>query len=248
MDENKKAKQMIQRNIIAFVIVIIVAVIAVIILKYHVEGEQNMPFNLSELMVVSTAEGHAMNQTKEVKWDEEIYQTNDVYLTIEKNKNYKQVEPIKSIELRNITVNQKPRVGDISFYIPVEAENTLYEYKDDQQIENNITFQGAEQSDISHLKIANQGSTILFRVVNKTGKEYTSNEDELKHDGTLLSKVNITSEEMKASISFDLVITLESGVSFAGNISFDLPTGDIATQGISSIDKSQLKNIVFKRE
>ena len=136
MDENKKAKQMIQRNIIAFVIVIIVAVIAVIILKYHVEGEQNMPFNLSELMVVSTAEGHAMNQTKEVKWDEEIYQTNDVYLTIEKNKNYKQVEPIKSIELRNITVNQKPRVGDISFYIPVEAENTLYEYKDDQQIEN----------------------------------------------------------------------------------------------------------------
>ena len=217
MDENKKAKQMIQRNIIAFVIVLIVAVIAVIILKYHVEGEQNMPFNLSELMVVSTAEGHAINQTREVKWDEEIYQTNDVYLTIEKNKNYKQVEPIKSVELRNITVNQKPRVGDISFYI-------------------------------SHLKIANQGSTILFRIVNKTGKEYTSNENELKHDGTLLSKVNITSEEVKASVSFDLVITLESGVSFAGNISFDFPTGDIATQGISSIDKSQLKNIVFKRE
>ena len=247
MDEHKRLKQVIKRSVALLVVVVVAAVIAVIILKYHVEGEQNMPFELSQVLVVSTAEGNTVTQDSKAKWDVEIYQTNDVYLTISKNKNYKDTHPIKSIELRNISVDSKPMVGNLEFYLPAEGENTVYTYQEDKKIGDSITFQGDEKSDISNLKIANQGGTILFRIVNKTGMQYQSNEEELKHDGTLLNKVGLTANEVKGAVSFETVICLENDVTFVGKVTIPVPTGDIETQGVSSIDQKQLDDIVFKR-
>ena len=89
---------------------------------------------------------------------------------------------------------------------------------------------------------------IVFRTVNKTGKRYTSNDKELKHDGTLLSKVEIDNQDIKFKISFEIVINLESDISFTGKVELELPTGDIMTQGITSLDKTDMSDIVFKRE
>lgn len=248
MEEQRRLYKIIKKGVLFLLLAVLAASIAVIILKYHVEGEQNMPFELSEVLVVSTAEGVDNNQDSQAKWDVEVYQTNDVYLTISKNKNYKNAEPIKSIEIRNITIENQPAVGEVDFYLPAEGENTIYTYQEDKKIEENVTFQGNEKSDISNLKIANQGGTILFRAVNKTGKQYQSNEDELKHDGTLLNKVGLTASQVKTTISFEVAICLESDVTFAGKITIPMPTGDIDTQGVSSIDQKQLDDIVFKRE
>lgn len=247
MEENIRIKKMIKRSVIVFVLALMIAVIALIILKYHVEGEQNMPFELSDLLVVSTAEGYQEEESEDDKWDVEVYQTNDIYLTIQKNKNYKEVETIKSVEIKNIKVDEKPVVGKISFYLP-ESEEQTYQYIEKKEIVSDIAFEGDTQSNISELKIANQGGNILFRVVNKTGKRYLSNDDELKHDGTLLSKVGLTQEDVQMQISFDIVIHLESEVSFVGKVTLNLPSGDIATQGISSLEKNQIEDIIFKRE
>lgn len=247
MEENIRTKKIIKRSIIAFILVLFIAIIALMILKYHVEGEQNMPFELSDLIVISTAEGYQEKESEENKWDVEVYQTNDIYLTIQKNKNYKEVETIKSIEIKNIKVDDAPKVGEISFYLP-ETEEQTYNYNKENKIIDSIKFEGDIKSNISELKIANQGGNILFRVVNKTGKRYVSNEDELKHDGTLLEKVNLEQKDIKMQISFDIVINLESEISFVGNVKLELPSGDIATQGISSLDKSQIEDIIFKRE
>ena len=84
--------------------------------------------------------------------------------------------------------------------------------------------------------------------MNNTGKQYTSNEDEIKHDGTLLNKVGITNEDVKFTISFDIKIELESGITFNGNLKIDLPKGNIINQGTASSHESDLKDIVFKRE
>lgn len=247
MEENSKIKKMIRTSIIIFILVLIIAIIALIILKYHVEGEQNMPFELSELLVVSTAEGYQEEESEDNLWDVEIYQTNDIYLTIQKNKNYQEIETIESIEIKNIKVNETPTVGKISFYLP-ESEEQDYQYSDEKEIVSDIVFEGDTKSNISELKIANQGGNILFRIVNKTGERYLSNEDELKHDGTLLQKVGLKQDDVKMQISFDIVINLESEISFVGNVILDLPSGDIANQGISSIDKNQIEDIIFKRE
>ena len=99
---------------------------------------------------------------------------------------------------------------------------------------------------MSNIKISNQGGTIILRAVNKTGKEYNSNEKEFEHSGKLLKEVQILNDDIKSTVSFDLIINLESGISFKANIKLKLPVGDIITQGYASTEIAE--NIVFKRE
>lgn len=246
MEENSKFKKIVKRSIYFLLVVLLLAVIGLIILKYHVEGEQNMPFDLSEILVISTAEGHQEKESSKNNWDAEIYQTNDIYLNIKKNKNYKETEVIKSIEIKNISIDEKPPVGSIEIYVPNDEEQT-YKYEEENKIDNEIIYEGDTASDIKNLKISNQGGRIIFRVINKTGKNYISNEEELKHDGTLLNKIGLTSNDVKFKISFDIIINLESEVSFTGKVELELPSGDITTQGITNLDKTDTKDIVFKR-
>lgn len=247
MEENSKFKKMIKKSIYAFILVLIIAFIGLIILRYHVEGEQNMPFNLSEFLVISTAEGYQEKESKDNKWDVEVYQTNDIYLTFTKNKDYKDTEVIENIEITNIKIEDKPDIGSIAIYLPDKKEQT-YQYTEENLVKDNIIYTGDKQSDIKNLKISNQGGTVIFRVVNKTGKHYISNDEELRHDGTMLNKVNLTRKNVESKISFDITITLTSGISFTGNVVLNLPVGDITSQGISNIDKKDIEEIIFKRQ
>lgn len=246
MNEESKLNKLILKGAYAVIIVLIIAVIALLILKYEVEGEQNMPFKLSSILVLSNAEGYQESESKEYKWDTDIYQINDIYLNIEKNKNYKETEIIKSITIENVIVNEKPKVGEITFYRSASSDKNLFNYKEEYEINEKIEYIGDVKSDLSNLKISNQGGTIILRAVNKTGKEYTSNEKEFKHSGKLLSEAQILSEDIKSTVSFDLVINLESEISFRANIKLDLPVGDIMTEGYASSEITE--NIVFKRE
>ena len=245
MEENKKWQKIVKRSIVLIVIVLILFVIGIIMLKYNVEGEQNMPFDLSDVLVISSAEGYQENEASS-KWNVNIYQTNDIYLDIKKNKNYKDKEIIKSIEILNIQI-QNPTVGNIQIYRP-SGNGKTYEYKEKYKINKTIKFEGDKKSDIKNLKISNQGGKILLRILNNTGKQYTSNEDEIKHDGTLLNKVGITNDDIKFTISFDIKIELESEVIFNGNLKIELPKGNIINQGTASSHEMDLKNVVFKRE
>lgn len=78
-------------------------------LKYAVEGENNMPFELSQLIIVSTAEGVENSQNENI-WNFNLMQNNDVYLYIGKNKSYKETEIIKKIVINNIKVEDGPKV------------------------------------------------------------------------------------------------------------------------------------------
>ena len=248
MDDKSKINKLILKSAYVVIIVLIIAVIALLILKYEVEGEKNMPFKLSSIIIVSNAEGYQEEQNLEYKWDVEVYQINDIYLNIEKNKNYKETEVIKSIVIDNIQVNKIPQVGKIEIYRPSSDSFQTYSYKEEYRIEGKTEFIGDTSSDIKNLRISNQGNTIMFRILNKTGKKYKSNEEEFKHDGKLLEKVGINYEEMKSEIYFDLKIILESGISFKATVKLQLPVGDILKEGSSSLEITDMKNIVFKRE
>ena len=86
MDKEKK-KQMIKLCIAITTFVIIILLVGMTMIKYQVEGDKNMPFNLSKIIIVSTAEGQETKGDK--KWNFKVYQNNDVYIYIDKNENYK---------------------------------------------------------------------------------------------------------------------------------------------------------------
>lgn len=248
MEDKAKINKLILKSAYIIIIVLIAAVIALLILKYQVEGEKNMPFKLSSIIIVSNAEGHQEKENEDYRWDAEIYQNNDIYLNIEKNKNYKETEAIKSIIIDNIKIKQKPQIGEIEFYRPSKENVQTYSYEEEYKMGERTEYIGDTKSDIKNLKIANQGNTLMFRILNKTGKRYTSNEEVLEHNGKLLNKVGITYEQVKVKVSFDLTISLESEISFKANIELELPVGDITKEGSSNLEITNMKNIVFKRE
>ena len=119
-------------------------------LKYEVEGEENMPFELSEVVTVSTAEGIDAEGT--ATWNFNLVQNNDIYLHISKNKNFK-IENVKR--------------GNIVIYRPSKNENKNYEYLEEYIINDSIVFLGSENTNIKELLVSNQGDVINIRICNK---------------------------------------------------------------------------------
>lgn len=134
-------------------------------LKYEVEGENNMPFELSQIIVVSTAEGRETEG--ENTWNLEIAQNNDIYIHIGKNKNYRETEVIKNIIIDNFEINEKPAKGKIELYRPSNSEEKIYEYEDKYKIDDRLIYKGEENNNLKELSIANQGGIIAFRCSNK---------------------------------------------------------------------------------
>ena len=66
MYNDSKINKLILKSAYITIIVLIIAVIALIILKYNIEGEKNMPFKLSNIIVISTAEGANQKENKRV--------------------------------------------------------------------------------------------------------------------------------------------------------------------------------------
>jgi len=160
-----KIKSVIQFVIVTILLTLIITIVCLLMLKYAVEGENNMPFEISQLIVVSTAEGIDI-EGKENTWNFDVVQNNDMYLTISKNKNYKETEIIKNIKINNIKIEDGPKEGKISIYRPSEEESKVYEYKEEYIIKDEVTYKGAETANAKALEIANQGGIILLRFCN----------------------------------------------------------------------------------
>ncbi len=245
-DLRPKIKNVIRFIIVVFVMSLLITTICLLMLKYAVEGEINMPFELSQLIVVSTAEG-LDTQEGENTWNFDLVQNNDIYINISKNKNYEEAEIIKNITINNIKIEEEPNSGKIVIYKPSSEENKIYEYKEEHIINNQITYTGSEAGNAKNLEISNQGGIIMFRLCSKEIGKYSSNEETISHDGTILAKAGIEYENIKYKVSFDINIELASGIKFVGNIKLDMPAGNIGVEGISKYEKTEFKDVIFKR-
>ncbi len=246
MKKNREKK--IKISLITLVIVILIAIVISVMIKYHVEGETNMPFNLSKIMIISNAQGIS-NEDNNNKWNLDCLQNNDIYIEITKNKNYTKTEIIDKILLDNFNVEKFPQKGKVYAYKPNYDDNGVFVTSEECKIIDKLEYIGSEKSNINNLEIANQGGLILLRYTNEDLGNYTSNEDiEIKHDGTLLSKIGINNEEIKYNISFDISIILKSEKIYKANIKLQMPAGNIIQEGTSNYTKTDFKDVIFKRQ
>ena len=84
-----KDKKIVHICIILGIIAIILIIAGIIMLRYQVEGETNLPFELSKMIVISTAESKEIDKVDNLKWNFSINQYNDIYLQFDKNEEYK---------------------------------------------------------------------------------------------------------------------------------------------------------------
>lgn len=230
---------------IIVIIAVILFIVGILILRYNVEGETNMPFNLTKITVVSSQEGVDKTVT-DFKWAFDLYQTNDIYLYIDKNDKYEKQETIQSIKIDNFNIEAQNK-DNIKMYKPdAESQNTIFKYKE-EDIVDNIEYLGDLESDLKNMKISNQGGIVAFRCANNNIAEYKSNDEEINHM-QLLKNAGIANEQLEIKLQFDLKILTQSGKNYKASVELDLPEGNVIDEGTTSKEITDLENIIFKRE
>lgn len=240
-----KGKKIVHICVILGIIVLILIIAGIIMLRYQVEGETNLPFELSKMIVVSTAESNEIEAATDTKWNFSVNQYNDIYLEIQKNDEYTKNTNIKNITFENFVIEKNSGAENIKLY-RANSEGKVVE-DEAHLVGNSLTYKGEKETNLDELKISNQGSIILLRSVNQNVCEVRSNDEEIVHDGTLLAKGNANSEDLNYKLSFDVVIETSRDIKYKGTISIELPTGDVQTQGKTQLEKTDFSDVIFKR-
>lgn len=250
---NKKVQRI--KLIIAIAVVLIATILICIrIAIYQKEGEKNMPFTLSKIFIISTAQKDqaAVNENEPIQTtlgDFNIIQNNDIYISIEKNKNNaKKNENIKSVSIENIEIVEAPKKGTLKAYMPNSLEGSRFNFSDDYLISQSLTYRGADQNNYQDLQINKQGGNIAFSLASKDIGTYISGDStEVTYNGKMLSKLGLTNDDVKSKIAFNLVIELDDGKKYSGRINLDLNCQELVESGKSQIQLTDFGNVVFKR-
>lgn len=240
-----KGKKIVHICVILGIIVLILIIAGIIMLRYQVEGETNLPFELSKMIVVSTAESNEIEAAADTKWNFNVNQYNDIYLEIKKNDEYTKNTSIKNITFENFVIEKNSGAENIKLY-RANSEGKVVE-DEVHLVGSSLTYKGEKETNLDELKISNQGSIILLRSVNQNVCEVRSNDEEIVHDGTLLAKGNANSEDLNYKLSFDIIIETSRNIKYKGTITIDLPTGDVQTQGKTQLEKTDFSDVIFKR-
>lgn len=244
MIRNIRNKKYFDRVILLVIMTTILFVFGIIVLRYHVEGETNMPFQLSKISVISSSEGIDKEAT-DSKWAFDVCQSNDVFLYIEKNSGYGKTELIQSVRIDNIQMESSQK-DKIKIYKPDEEdEKSIFKNKEENQVET-IEYKGSIESNLKQLDISNQGGLVAFRCSIDNLVEYKSNDEVITHQ-ELLKKAGVTKENLEIKMIFDLIIKLESGKEFQTTIHLDFPIGNVIDDGVVSKEITEVNDFIFKR-
>lgn len=239
-------KRIIHLYIVIIILIIIFLIVGLIMLKYNVEGEKNLPFILKKISIVSTAESD-IYQDEQEKWHAGILGKNDIFFVIEKNRNYKKEDTIKEIKFENFKIEKTNDQMQIAIYKPKSSEFS-YKYDEEFKVLDSIEYNGAQKTSVEVLQINNQGGTIGFSVcMDNLGEYEFSTNEKVPSDGRLLEKAGLKKEDIEFKISFDVIIETGKQNKFKGNVTLELPTGNILEEGVSTLEITNLENVIFKR-
>ena len=157
----KSTQKIINRIIFIVIIFAILCGIGIYILKYEVQGETNIPFEITKIAIAQSVNG-IENEGHQEKWNFNVSENNDIYIYLEKNSRYNKTEIIKDVTINNIKINKTDSIGETKIYKPVEDEKVMFKNTNENETEE-IVYTGEMESNIKQQKISNQGGIIAFR-------------------------------------------------------------------------------------
>ncbi len=246
--ETEAKKRILRKYIFIAFLLLIIAIVILLMIKYNVEGEKNMPFKLSKIVVQSIIDTKSREGTGNL-WDLELTQNNDIYIYIEKNKEVKSESQINSIKIKRIAQTVKPKKGQISVLLPTSNNiNKIFLNSTENYLNKTIEYNANTSDNLEKQEICQDGGMIAFRISNQNIGEYISNEgDEIKYDKSLLEKAGIDESELKFTAEIDLVIELSEDEKYKGTISLELPTDTFENRGSITTEITDTSKIIFKR-
>ena len=239
------SKKIFHMIMVILIIFVILSVAGILVLRYHVEGESNMPFEITKISIVETVEGIEKEDAKE-KWNLFVNQNNDIYIYLEKNNSHSKTEIIEEVKIDNIVISKTNKTGETKVYKPVENEKRMFVNSPENEIQE-IVYKGALESNIKEQKISNQGGKIVFRyAINNLSQFISENLEEIDHS-KLLKLTNIKQEDLQTTLKFNITISLKSGKKYQTTVELIIPSEGIIEEGTKGIEITDLDNIIFKR-
>ena len=225
--------------------VAIIFVILILVVKYNVEGESNLPFEIGKIVLVSSSEGiDKANDTN--RWAFDLEQSNDIYIYIQGNDQYTKTEIIEKVILDNFKINKENQIGVSKIYRPSTQENEMFNNSEEYEA-SQIIYEGNTQTNIKELQISNQGGIAAFRVGNNNIGEYISNEQEEVDHTQLLKLANVDEQDLKEKVSFDITIELKGGKKYKTTKEIEFPVSGVVENGSTNKELTDLTDVVFKR-
>lgn len=267
---SEKAKKRIKFCLIIFLITIAIAFALFTVMKYQVEGEKQVPFRIGKVIVISSAattdatnleneatQNSEVNQTEDEAqtqteaenyiWNERVVQTNDLYIYLDKDENYKKDQVIRSVKIDNIQILENVKLGKIQVYMPNSLDDGLYKYANEFLVNSSLTYKGGAADNVKALEIGNQGGCVCISFANVGLGDYKSNEaQEIEQGGSILSQMNIQNDDLKFKVSFDLIIEVEDKT-YKTNLVFDLPINELVGQKETHTEIKDFSKTIYKR-
>ena len=237
-------KKVIKRCLFIVLVAGLLLMMILIIARYEVEGEKDVPFYLSKVLVVSSVDGKN-NEDENNIWNIDFTQNNDVFVYINRDENTKDV--INSISFENFKIEEDR--DNIKIYRPTGELDKLYTYSEEDYKDKSIIYSGEVIDDIKNLEISNVGGVCGFRVTNEKIGSFVSNEerDEIVYDGKLLNEIGITRDDIKVYLTFDIIIETSSKIKYKCTVSIDMPVDGLFENGKGTLEVTNFDNVVFKR-
>lgn len=246
MDKKGKRKVIKKYIFISFLsLAIIVSILLTI--KYNVEGEKGMPFELTKISIRSTLD--ATDNQSENLWDINLSQNNDVVVFISKTDNAKNDEKIKSVKITNKYAEVTPKKGKVKMYLPTSNEvNKAYINHSQDCISLDIEYVGNVFNNYESREIAEDGGLLAFRISNEDIANYISNEDtEIAYNKSLLEKAGVSEDEISFKFTFDIIIETSKGIKYKGTVKLDMPVESFENSGIINKELTDFSDVIFKR-
>lgn len=239
-------KNIVKKCLFLVLISIVLLMVILIIARYEEEGEKEIPFFLSKILVVSSVDGENVPDSKNI-WNIKVSGVNDIYVYIERKEDSE--ETIKSITFENFN-DALDLERTFKIYKPTGELEKLYMYSEEDHKDKPITFTGSLIDDMKNQEIANIGGMCGFRIAKENLGRFVSNEenDEITYDGRLLEKINITEEQIKQKVSFDVIIETNDNIKYKTTLLIDMPAANLITECTSKIEITDFSNVVFKRQ
>ena len=243
--EKEKKSKIIKKYIFISFLSLSIIISTLLIVKYNVEGEKNLPFEIEKISIKSSLDTKS-NQSENI-WDLSIIQNNDIYIYFKKNE--KLDSEVQKIRIENLKIKRNKEIGQTKLFIPTSNDiKTNFKNSTEDYSKKGIEYTVNNVDNMEKQEISQNGGMIAFRISNQDLAEYISNEEaDLQYDGTLLQKAGITEQDIKIAASMDIIIEISKKEKYKGTLTLELPIEDFNEKSILGIEKTDLSDVIFKR-
>lgn len=214
-----------------FLVITLIILIIILYLKNNkkiIKLKENNEFLINSVQYYSTANA-ASNTTnyQNPEWNLKVYQFTDIAIYIDRlGKNIDEKNYITNLEILNFKTNSEEEI----YYLNPKmfGKNTLdLDTKVEDYLEYNVINSENKDNEQEYdipIFFQDCSNPITFRYVRYLADNYkVPNDETLKYNGSLISKLGLKIDDLNKNLSFDLKIVTKDGKERMKNIDLKIP-------------------------